>query len=170
MRQQPPKATKGIFRLKTCRKQETFCIFAPEMKRMPISVRFGYILHEAHFWVHLQKCSTSFSFKNIEDGYDRKAQYVDLTPFWQTPTIKGHPLLMGLKCKSARIALIFFKTTKRGTFTGSSLQFALKNESKINFKTYQFRKISHNTLLLWLTCPCTMLRQARSEQLQLLMQ
>ena len=35
--------------------------------------------------------------------------------------------------------------TKREAFTGSSLQFALKNESKINFKIYQLRKISHNT-------------------------
>ena len=35
--------------------------------------------------------------------------------------------------------------TKREAFTGSSLQLALKNESKINFKIYQLRKISHNT-------------------------
>ena len=27
--------------------------FVPEMKRMPITVRLGYILHDAQNWVHL---------------------------------------------------------------------------------------------------------------------
>ena len=56
------------------------------------------------------------------------------------PDKRASSIYMGLKCKSARIALIFFKTTKRGTFTGSSLQFALKNESKINFKDLPIQK------------------------------